>query len=134
MILFLDNYTSLADNNGILATSSLGNLLRAVGENPTEEELQDLISKIDEESTGYIKFPDFLSMMASKLEQDIREVFAIFVNDGNGNIYELRQVMINMGEEEVCKFPGEEADTDGDGCINYEEFVSMMKSAGSWKL
>ena len=28
--LFLDNYNRLADSNGILATSSLGNLLRSV--------------------------------------------------------------------------------------------------------
>ena len=75
--------------------------------------------------------------MASKLEQDIREAFALFDSDGNGNISrsELRQVMINMGEKitgEVCKFPREEADTDGDGCINFEEFVSMMKSGGNY--
>ena len=120
--LFLDNYNRLADSNGILATSSLGNLLRsvdsdididivecsflvirAVGENPTKEELQDFINMIDKEATGFIKFPDFLFMMASKVflffknsnvvfieiifqldadleEQDIREAFAIFDN------------------------------------------------------
>lgn len=85
--LFLDNYNSLADSKGILATSLLGNLLRAVGENPTEEELQDLINMIDKEATGFIKFPEFLLMMASKLEQDIREAFALFESDGNENIY-----------------------------------------------
>ena len=82
--LFLDNYNRLADSNGILATSSLGNLLRsvdtdigivecsflvirAVGENPTKEELQDFINMIDKEATGFVKFPDFLFMMASKV-------------------------------------------------------------------
>ena len=40
---------------------------RAVGENPTKEELQDFINMIDKEATGFIKFPDFLFMMASKV-------------------------------------------------------------------
>ena len=40
---------------------------RAVGENPTKEELQDFINMIDKDATGIIKFPDFLFMMASKV-------------------------------------------------------------------
>ena len=42
-------------------------LFRAVGENPTKEELQDFINMIDKDATGIIKFPDFLFMMASKV-------------------------------------------------------------------
>ena len=46
---------------------------------------------------------------------------------------ELRHVMMNLGEkisEEECDAMVEEADVDGDGSINYEEFYSMMTSAG----
>ena len=55
--------------------------------------------------------------------------------DGNGFIsrVELRHVMMNLGEkisEEECDAMVEEADVDGDGSINYEEFYSMMTSAG----
>ena len=55
--------------------------------------------------------------------------------DGNGFISrtELRHVMLNLGEavtEEECDAMVDEADVDGDGCINYEEFYSMMTSAG----
>ena len=48
---------------------------------------------------------------------------------------ELRHVMMNLGEkisEEECDAMVEEADTDGDGCINYEEFYQMMTSAGRY--
>ena len=41
--------------------------------------------------------------------------------------------MLNLGEqvtEEECDAMVDEADIDGDGCINYEEFYSMMTSAG----
>ena len=55
--------------------------------------------------------------------------------DGNGFISrtELRHVMMNLGEavsEEECDAMVDEADKDGDGSINYEEFYSMMTSAG----
>ena len=43
--------------------------------------------------------------------------------------------MMNLGEkisEEECDAMVEEADVDGDGSINYEEFYMMMTSAGRW--
>ena len=54
--------------------------------------------------------------------------------DGNGfiNRQELAIVMMNLGEtltgEEINSMI-EEADIDGDGQINYEEFYNMMTSA-----
>ena len=59
------------------------------------------------------------------------------MQDGNGFIsrMELRHVMMNLGEkisEEECDAMVEEADTDGDGSINYEEFYLMMTSAGRY--
>ena len=57
----------------------------------------------------------------------------VFDKDGNGFISaaELRHVMTNLGEkltdEEVDEMI-READVDGDGQINYEEFVKMMMS------
>jgi len=56
-----------------------------------------------------------------------------FDKDGNGRISasELRHVMTNLGEklsQEEVEEMIREADTDGDGQVNYEEFVSMMLS------
>ena len=56
------------------------------------------------------------------------------LQDGNGfiNRQELAVVMMNLGEtltgEEINSMI-EEADIDGDGQINYEEFYNMMTSA-----
>lgn len=61
-------------------------------------------------------------------EEEVREAFKVFDKDGNGFISaaELRHVMTNLGEklsdtevEEMIR----EADTDGDGQINYDECV-----------
>ena len=60
-------------------------------------------------------------------------ISSVFDKDGNGYISaaELRHVMTNLGEkltdEEVDEMI-READIDGDGQVNYEEFVAMMTS------
>ena len=63
----------------------------------------------------------------------IREAFKVFDSDGNGfiNASELRQVMMNLGEklsEEEVEMMIREADTNGDGLVNYEEFINMMNA------
>ncbi|CAI9151080.1 unnamed protein product [Rangifer tarandus platyrhynchus] len=62
---------------------------------------------------------------------DKDEAFRVFDKDGSGYISaaELSHVMTNLGEkltdEEVDEMI-READIDGDGQVNYEEFVQMM--------
>jgi len=91
---------------------------------------------VDADGNGTIDFPEFLSLMARKMkdtdtEEELIEAFKVFDRDGNGFISaaELRHVMTNLGEkltdEEVDEMI-READVDGDGQINYEEFVKMM--------
>jgi len=97
---------------------------------------QTLVVFFDADGNGTIDFPEFLSLMARKMkdtdtEEELIEAFKVFDRDGNGFISaaELRHVMTNLGEkltdEEVDEMI-READVDGDGQINYEEFVKMM--------
>ncbi|ESN98600.1 hypothetical protein HELRODRAFT_106870 [Helobdella robusta] len=64
-------------------------------------------------------------------EEHLRAAFRTFDQDNSGKIsaQELRQVMINLGEkltDQEIQEMIDEADCDGDGQINYEEFVKMM--------
>ena len=73
------------------------------------------------------------NLVFSDLDQtvEIREAFKIFDRDGNGYIdaKELKHVVTRMGEvltnEEADEFM-KEADLDGDGKLDYNEFVTMM--------
>ena len=64
----------------------------------------------------------------------VAPTLSIDFQDGNGfiNRQELAIVMMNLGEklttDEISSMI-EEADIDGDGQINYEEFYCMMTSA-----
>ena len=43
-------------------------MMRSLGQNPTEAELQDMINEVDADGNGTIDFPEFLSLMAKKMK------------------------------------------------------------------
>ncbi|KAL0696123.1 hypothetical protein Bca4012_063303 [Brassica carinata] len=95
-----------------------------------------VINEVDADGNGTIDFPEFLNLMAKKMkdtdsEEELKEAFSVFNKDQNGVISaaELRHVMTNLGEkltDEEVEEMIREADVNGDGQINYEEFVKIM--------
>ena len=126
------------DGDGSITTKELGTVMRSLGQNPSEEELKIMIEEVDADGSGTIDFKEFLGLMARKMketdtEEELIEAFKVFDRDGNGLIsaHELRFVMTTAGEqlsEDEIEEMIREADVDGDGYIDYEEFVRMMMS------
>ena len=46
----------------------LGTVMRSLGQNPKDEELNDMINEIDEDGNGTVDFEEFLVMMSKKLK------------------------------------------------------------------
>ncbi|KRX57132.1 Calmodulin, partial [Trichinella sp. T9] len=124
------------DGDGKITSQELGIVMRSLGQRPTESELRDMVNEVDEDGNGTIEFDEFLQMMSRKMkdsdsEQELKEAFQVFDKDKDGFISaaELHYVMTNLGEkltdEEVQEMI-READLDGDGLVNYHEFVKMM--------
>ena len=56
------------DGDGTITTKELGTVMRSLGQNPTEAELQDMINEVDADGNGTIDFPEFLTLMARKMK------------------------------------------------------------------
>ncbi|CAG7852106.1 Calmodulin-2 Short=CaM 2 [Serendipita indica DSM 11827] len=131
-----DMLNRATEGDGTITTRDLGIVMRSLGETPSEAEIQDMLNEIDPDGSGTINFPDFLTMMARRMkaddvEDEIRQAFEVFARDGTGliSIGELRHIMIHLGEKLTDEEADEllrEADADGDGYINYEEFAKML--------
>ncbi|CAN6582116.1 hypothetical protein ACFX13_034303 [Malus domestica] len=124
------------DGDGCITIEELATAVKLLDPNPTEEELQNMISEVDVDGNGTIEFGEFLNLMARKMkendaDEELKEAFKVFDKDQDGYISpnELRHVMVNLGErltDEEVEQMIREADLDGDGLVNYEEFVRMM--------
>ncbi|XP_050387418.1 calmodulin-like [Argentina anserina] len=124
------------DGDGSITTNELGTAMRSLGLKPSEEELEAMINEVDVDGNGTIDLQEFLSLMARKVqdnlsEKQLKEAFRVFDKDQNGFISadELRHVMASLGEsltDQQIDQMVHEADIDGDGQINYQEFVKVM--------
>ena len=111
--------------------------MRALGFEVKKEELKKMITDIDADGSGSIEFPEFLEMMTAKMsEKDSREeilkAFRLFDDDETGKISfrNLKRVAKELGEnmtDEELQEMIDEADRDGDGEVNEEEFFRIMK-------
>ncbi|KAG9376588.1 FRQ1 Ca2+-binding protein [Pyrenophora tritici-repentis] len=45
------------DGDGQITTKELGTVMRSLGQNPSESELQDMINEVDADNNGTIDFP-----------------------------------------------------------------------------
>ncbi|XP_053609009.1 calmodulin-A-like isoform X4 [Plodia interpunctella] len=126
------------DEDGTITMAELGVVMRSLGQRPSETELRDMVKEVDQDGNGTIEFNEFLQMMSKKMrgadgEDELREAFRVFDknNDGLISSVELRHVMTNLGEklsEEEVDDMIREADLDGDGMVNYAEFVTILTS------
>merc|ERR1711977_331308 len=97
---------------GSIPIADMGTVLRSLGQNPTEAELQALMEEVDKDKSGTIEFDEFVDLMSQtnksqeQMNEEIKNAFLTFDADGSGMI--------------------QEADLDGDGKINYAEFTKIM--------
>lgn len=121
------------DNDGFIDKEDLKDMLSSLGQNPTDEYIDDMLS----EAPGAINFTMFLTLMGEKLsgtdpENEILQAFECF-DDGNTGFIsskDLREFMTTMGNrftQEQVDIMYKGAPPDKDGNFNYREFVRVLK-------
>ncbi|XP_044538726.1 centrin-2 [Gracilinanus agilis] len=125
------------DGTGTIDVKELKVAMRALGFEPKKEEIKKMISDIDKEGTGKISFNDFLAVMTQKMaekdtKEEILKAFRLFDDDETGKISfkNLKRVARELGEnltDEELQEMIDEADRDGDGEVNEQEFLRIMK-------
>uniref|UniRef100_A0A183TLL2 Centrin-2 n=1 Tax=Schistocephalus solidus TaxID=70667 RepID=A0A183TLL2_SCHSO len=133
------------DKTGFIDTKDLKVAMRALGFEPKKEEIKRLISEYDPEakdSIGQLAYADFLRMMSVKMQdkdarEEVLKAFHLFDDDETGKISfkNLKRVAKELGEnltDEELQEMIDEADRDGDGEVNEEEFLRIMKKTNMY--
>jgi len=123
--------------SGKLKTTTLDTLVRACGLTPSDAQIGGMKKEVDTEDTGEFDFPQLLALVqehkedAVKTPDEVLEAFRVFDKDGKGviSVEDLKSHMSNLGERlqenEVVDLI-KDADPNGTGLVNYEEFVKKM--------
>ncbi|XP_044887442.1 caltractin-like isoform X3 [Mauremys mutica] len=125
------------DGTGTIDVKDLKVSIRALGYEPKKEEMKKIISEVDKEGSGKINFDSFLYAMTQKMSEpesreDILKAFKLFDDNGTGKIsfQNLKRVAGEIGEnltDEELQEMIDEADVDGDGEVNEQEFLRIIR-------
>ena len=125
------------DVNKPIDLSMLEILTTNLGQNISRDELEKMIKSVDKDGSGCIEFDEFVTLMIKKTKEselEMRDAFSALDRNKNGYISpnDLRHLLYCMGEnyslEEINELL-QEIDQDGDGFINYQEFLRLMYEA-----
>uniref|UniRef100_A0A8B9XB25 EF-hand domain-containing protein n=1 Tax=Bos mutus grunniens TaxID=30521 RepID=A0A8B9XB25_BOSMU len=125
------------DGSGTIDVKELKIAMRALGFEPKKEEIKKMIAETDKEGIGTISFEKFFAIMSVKMsekdeKEEILKAFKLFDDDDTGSISlnNIKRVAKELGEnltDDELQEMLDEADHDGDGEINKEEFLKMMQ-------
>ncbi|XP_076809790.1 neo-calmodulin-like [Clavelina lepadiformis] len=125
------------DRNGVIDIEDLKITLHSTRHYATYDELNDIIKDISKNGKDFIEYDDFEKFAENQLEDCrddlVRDAFQVFDCDQDGyiNKNDLRKLITNFlsspTEEELNDLL-EEADRNGDGQIDFEDFVNAIKA------
>ncbi|XP_026727313.1 calmodulin-like isoform X1 [Trichoplusia ni] len=132
------------DGDGTITKEELGRVMRSLGQFARVEELQDMLQEVDSDGDGNVSFEEFVSILSKSMcgagsgtssaeqeERELRDAFRVFDKHNRGYICasDLRAVLQCLGEdlsEEEIEDMIKEVDADGDGRIDFLEFVRAL--------
>ena len=126
------------EGKGNIDVRELKAAFRALGFQVKKSEIRQMFIDMDKDlSSATVGFDEFVEMVTPRMlnrdsREEIMKVFALFDDDNTGAISfkNLKRVATELGEnltDEELQEMVDEADRDGDGVINEEEFYRVMR-------
>mmetsp|Transcript_34412 Transcript_34412/g.70348 ORF Transcript_34412/g.70348 Transcript_34412/m.70348 type:complete len:149 (+) Transcript_34412:91-537(+) len=127
------------DRSGTIDVWELRQVLEAMGQKPTEEELFQMISEVDDNMSGSIDFGEFLKVIEKQKERaakfdDESDMIDAFVACGGGQDksgHVRKETLIKIIKQDFgltidIEQLIREIDTDNSGQIEYDEFKQLL--------
>ena len=131
------------DGGGTISKMELGELLMTLGIRATNDDLDLMIREVDIDGSGEIDFGEFIQVMQRRVNvpytaADVRAAFKVFDNGAPPGYIKVQDLLtaltvyggaaaaeLNLTEEKIAELVAQ-MEPDGQGLINYADFVGMM--------
>ncbi|KAG0590187.1 hypothetical protein M758_1G077500 [Ceratodon purpureus] len=133
------------NGDGKISSKELGTVLRSLGENLSEVELEQMIRDVDADGDGEIDLQEFINLNSGARRggvslsggevsdaEALQSAFDVFDSDKDGFISapELHRVLSSLGDDHVsmddCRYMISCVDADGDERVDFKEFQKLM--------
>jgi len=131
-----------ANGDGLLTSKEMKEGLQNAGFKEIPADLQAIMEQVDSDGSGMIDYTEFLAATMDRktyLQEDVCwAAFRVFDRNGDGKISKEELKMV-LGDDDLASGMGKtaqdlqalmaEVDTDGDGHIDFKEFMAMMRGS-----
>ncbi|VDN31138.1 unnamed protein product, partial [Gongylonema pulchrum] len=140
----LDEYRQVfnmfdTDGSGAIGIDELESAMRNLGLEPQKNELEQIIEEVDQMGNHEIDFHEFCDVMKRMNDKKnswndvVRECFAVFDRGEVGSVSkkDFQYILGELGDIRDKAIVDEifaEADVDGDGVLDYDEFTFMVRN------
>merc|ERR1719461_280585 len=124
------------NGDGLISEDELFQALHSVDSSLTRQDAKSIMLTVDANSNGVLEYDELLSSRINRKliskEERMRKVFRCLDVDGSGSLtaQEIQGALLSIHANinlDACKKLLQEADKNGDGVIDYEEWIQVFR-------
>lgn len=129
------------DGGGTITKMELADLMETLGIEATSEEIDFMISEIDQDGDGDIDFEEFVEVMSRKVNatytaDQVKTAFKVFESQNNPGYVKpdaLVKALCTYGKDKLTVDQAQDLvsqlEVDSNGLINFNDYINMMMSS-----